>query len=132
VSAELDAAKLASPTSLNDCMMCNVYCYHYVVVVDFNEVVVPRTNHDYASLVRHIDNVTATSARRQSVPPPHAYIFHNTYYFLDFTPDPLQPAYTRTLSYRRRAPPSALYVSVVRHPVSLNVAHYAPLLHCKK
>jgi len=91
-------------------MMRNVYRYRYIVVIDFDEVIVPRSDDDYSSLVRRINNENNVTAGH---PPPHAYMFHNTYFFRDLTPDTLQPAHLRTLRYRRSAPPSEIYVSFI-------------------
>jgi len=114
--ADVDAVKLASPASLNDCMMRNVYRYRYTVVIDFDEVIVPRFHDDYTQMVAHINR------KNRPRQPPHAYVFHNTYFFLDQTPDVEQPAHIRSLSLRRHAPPFGINASVVRRPF-LKTAH---------
>ena len=108
LAAEIDAAKLASPASLNDCMMRNVYRYRYTVVVDFDEIIIPRLHDNYTHLIRHI-NLNQPPDRQ-----PHTYKFHNSYFFRDLTPDVQQPAYMRTASFRLSAPPSRIDVSITR------------------
>jgi len=103
---ELDAVKLASPASLNDCVMRNVYRYRYTVVVDFDEIIIPRSHDNYTQLIRHIN------LKYRLHDQPHTYTFHNTYFFLDLKPDVQQPPQMRTASFRQHAPPSTLYVGL--------------------
>ena len=95
----VDSVKLASPASLNDCMMRNVYRYRYAVVIDFDEVIVPRLHDDYTQMVAHIDRKFRLKDR------PYTYTFLNTYFFLSFQQDTQQPSYMRSLRFRRRIPP---------------------------
>jgi len=94
--------KLASPASLNDCMMRNVYRYRYAVVIDFDEVIVPRFHADYAQMVAHINRKFKLKA------PPYTITFSNTYFFLSFQQDTKQPPYMRSLRFRRRVPPTGV------------------------
>jgi len=50
--------RLGSPTSLNDCMMRNMYSTRFVVVVDFDEIIVPRMHSNYSAMLAHIDSVS--------------------------------------------------------------------------
>jgi len=102
----MDAVKLASSASLNDCMMRNIYRYRYVVVVDFDEIIIPRSHHNYSQLVQHI-NLKAHPHDQ-----PHTYTFHNTYFFLDLPRDEQQPEHMRTASFRQRVPSFARKASV--------------------
>jgi len=106
----MDSVKLASPASLNDCMMRNVYRYRFAVVIDFDEVIVPRFHDDYSQLVRHVD------AQHRALP--HTYTFHNAYFFVDLSPDVQQSAHMRTARFLRRHPPSPINVNQVCLPVS--------------
>ena len=87
--------------------MRNVYRYRYTVVIDFDEIIVPRVHHNYSQLIERINLNYSVDAR------PHTYMFHNTYFFRDLTPDVLQPAHMRTAIFRRSAPPSKLQASVL-------------------
>jgi hypothetical protein len=94
------SVKLSSPASLNDCLLRNVYRYRYVVVIDFDEFIVPRFHNNYQQMVDDIDRKYRLRDR------PYTYTFANTYFFLSFQQDQTQPSYLRTLRYRRRVPPS--------------------------
>ena len=45
------AAKLSTRASLNDCLYRHMYLYRYVIVVDFDEIIIPHEYPDYHSLV---------------------------------------------------------------------------------
>jgi len=102
----MDAVKLASTASLNDCMLRNVYRYRYTLVIDFDEFIIPRSHENYTQLVRHINLEYSPHSQ------PHTYMFQNVYFFLDLMPDVQQPAHMRTASFRRRVRPSARNASV--------------------
>ena len=96
------SVKLASPASLNDCMMRNVYRYRYAVVIDFDEVIIPRFHDDYAQMLAHMIHKFQLKDR------PYTFTFKNTYFFLSFKQDTEQPAYLRTLRFRQRVPPTGV------------------------
>ena len=106
LAAALNAAKLGSSASLSDCMMRNAYRYRYMLIIDFDEFIVPRLHGNYTHLIRHI------SLKYPPHSQPHTYTFRNTYFFLDLKPDVQQPAHMRTASFRQRVPPSPTGVSV--------------------
>ena len=83
-------------------MMRNVYRYRYAVIIDFDEVIIPRFHDDYAEMVTHIDRQFRIKDR------PYTYTFSNTYFFLSFKQDTEQPAYLRTLRFRQRVPPTGV------------------------
>lgn len=93
-----EGIRLSSPTSLNDCMMRNMYSDRFVVVVDFDEIIVPRNHSRYSELIAFLD---ATLNRTESQ---HTYSFRNAYFFLYFPDDDAQPEYLRTMRKRHRAP----------------------------
>lgn len=105
-------AKLASTASLNDCQLRNIYRYRYVIVIDFDEIVVPRFHRNYSHMINDIQR------KYQIRDPPYQYQFVNTYFFLEFQEDTTQPQYLRTMRYRRRSPPS-------RHGVSASILTFA-------
>jgi len=98
----MGSVKLASPASLNDCLLRNVYRYRYAVVIDFDEVVVPRFHDDYEQMLAHIDRKYRLRDRA------YTYTFSNTYFFLSFQPDVDQPPYLRTMRLRQRVPPTGV------------------------
>ena len=100
IKPSVNAIKLASTASLNDCQLRNVYRYRYIVVIDFDEIVVPRFHSNYSQMIDHI-------RRKYELPyPAYQYQFVNTYFFTEFEPDMTQPSHLRTLRLRRRAEPS--------------------------
>ncbi|ELU14600.1 hypothetical protein CAPTEDRAFT_211035 [Capitella teleta] len=92
--------KLSSPASLNDCMLRNTYRYRFMLVIDFDEFIVPRLHNNYSAM---LDDVMRRAKHSE---PHHTYTARNTYFFRDFPPDDSQPAYMRTAKYRTRLPPS--------------------------
>ena len=93
--------KLSSPASLNDCMLRNMYRYRYIVVIDFDEAIVPRIQRNYTELLKAIDRQERLSESSPS------YTFRNAYFFSEFPVDETQPRYLKTLRRRYRAPPSS-------------------------
>ena len=92
--------KLGSPASLNDCMMRNWYRYKYIILLDFDEFIIPRMHSNYTSMLAAIDitkNLTS---------PWRSYTFRNTYHFDHFPVDASQPEYLKTMRYRTRIEPS--------------------------
>lgn len=65
--------KLATIAILNDCMYRNMYRYKYMVVIDVDELIVPRRHTTLSELVMHL-NVFSPSP---------AYMFRNAYFFLE-------------------------------------------------
>jgi len=104
----LEGVKLSSPTSFNDCLMRNMHSTRFIVVLDFDELIVPRRLDltDYSSLVAAVDAYSGVPVGRY-----HTYVFRNTYFFKSYPPDDRQPAYLTSLRYRMHAPPSPFTVS---------------------
>lgn len=75
---DIDAVKLASPASLNDCLMRNMYRYRHTVVVDFDEVILPRIHLTYSDLVLALNRVHRLNDTYYS------YAFRNAFFLLDF------------------------------------------------
>jgi len=72
------------------------------VILDLDEMIVPRSHENYSTMLEKIDAVTNLSSRS------HSYSFRNTYFLKDFAPD--RPAKSlRTMFYRQRAKPSGMY-----------------------
>ena len=49
-----NGVKLSSPSSLNDCLLANVYRYQFLVVIDFDEIIVPRMHRNYSTMLDYI------------------------------------------------------------------------------
>jgi len=95
-----EGIRLSSPTSLNDCMMRNMYSTRFIVVVDFDEIIVPRKHSSYSTMLAHIDRTLGLNISY------HTYSFRNAYFFTFHPEDETQPPYLRTQRLRRRSPPN--------------------------
>ena len=92
----MDGVKLSSPASLNDCMLRNMYRYRFVVVIDFDEHIVPKLDDTYRDMMVRID------ADNRLPVPFHTYTFRNAYFFLDLLPDMTHSSSLRSAIYRKR------------------------------
>lgn len=74
----------------------------YMIVIDTDEIIVPRTTSNYTSLIAELD-------RQRKAPgvPAYTYIFLNIYFLLDFGPDKTRPDYLRTMQHRHRVRPKS-------------------------
>ena len=94
------SVKLSNDVSLNDCMMRNMYRYRYMIVVDLDEIIVPRLHENYSSMLRAIDVMEGHSS------PWRSYSFRNALFYKHFRQDTSQPWYLRTMRYQNRIKPS--------------------------
>ena len=99
-----EGVRLSSVASLNDCMMRNMYSHRFIVVVDFDEIIVPRIHSNYLDMLEYIDRSENRSESH------HTYSFRNTYFFKYFPEDESQPKFLSTLRLRHRAQPSAYHL----------------------
>jgi hypothetical protein len=103
----LEGVKLNSPTSFNDCLMTNMHTTRFLIVLDFDELIVPRghlSGHrltNYTSMIAHVDRQLGLPSSGY-----HTYAFRNAYFFTFYPADDNQSAHLRTMRYRHRAPPS--------------------------
>ena len=88
--------KLSMPASLNDCMLRNMYRYKYIIIVDFDEVIVPRLDENYHDMLARIDKDYKLDE------PWLSYTFRNLYFFKDLAPQSA-PSYSKMLRYRKRS-----------------------------
>ena len=70
--------KLASPSSLNDCLLRNMYRYKYVIALDFDEIIVPKFHATYSGLVRTLNKRYSPNSSFYS------YTFRSAFFLLDF------------------------------------------------
>ena len=70
-----DGVKIASPISINDCMWRNMYRYRYVLIVDFDEIIVPNLHTTYKDMMQFIDKIYHTVNYK-------SYTFRNTYFWV--------------------------------------------------
>lgn len=109
-----EAMKMTSTTAFNDCLMTNMYRARYLIVVDFDELIVPRGDAATLKKSSHRRSGTAEFDSRQPLyrhmlttidrrvgrkTSAHSYIFRNTYFFRHFPADKRQPKYLTTMRY---------------------------------
>ena len=92
---------------INDCMYRNMYRFRRIVVIDFDEFILPLVHTTLADLVDHLDRNHSKLAK-----PPANYAFRNQYFFLDLPPDDDVPSHLTLLRHRRKAPISGTGYSV--------------------
>ncbi|KAK2176522.1 hypothetical protein NP493_660g05042 [Ridgeia piscesae] len=85
---------------INDCMYRYMHRFSKILVIDLDELIVPRAHDNLTLMLAAIE--TAQTERH----PARTYAFRNAYFFFDWTPDLAQPGRLATLRYRMRAPPS--------------------------
>lgn len=94
---DLGGVKLGSVVALNDCMMRNLYRYRMIIVIDFDEFIIPRIHNDYSSMLAHVDKAAKQTERYQG------YAFRNAYFFRELAADATEPSYMRTAFHRLRS-----------------------------
>ena len=98
--------KIGSPISLNDCMYRNMYKYKWVVVIDFDEIIIPKKDNNYADMLKTIDK------DEKLMYPSPSYTFRNTYFWTSCPPQNSVPEHSIMLRYTVREKPSNfLYAS---------------------
>ena len=97
---EYDASQLCLRTSANDCLLRNVNRYKYIMVIDRDEIIVPRKHDSYQEMVKFWAN--SLGSEYDTFP---AVTVQNSYFYMNFEPDESQPAYMATLRYPLRQPP---------------------------
>ena len=96
------AIKLAVLAGLNDCMYRNMYQYRYLIAIDLDEVIIPRSAKNYTEMIAQIHRDTHAQG---SWP---AYMFHNAYFWTDFQPKRPKPHFSTILRYLTRTKVSPL------------------------
>jgi len=107
-----DEALLHMSPTINDCIYRNMNAFRYFMIIDLDEVIVPRGGSDAAetlpSMISRLPDLFGVKNRR--VP---AYVFRNAYFFYNLERD-LDPAFASSvyLAHRRRLKPSEPTYSV--------------------
>ena len=93
------AAKMATRSALNDCMYKNMYRFHFMIIVDMDEVIIPAKHDNYTQLMQALNNnnYNNTSLR-----------FHSKAFYLEYEPlSTNTSSLLRTERYCYHAPVSA-------------------------
>jgi len=83
--------------AINDCIYRHMYELKRILVIDFDEFIVPRMHRNLSGLVSFLDEMFAS---RNS--PRVNYIFRNNYFFLDLPPDDDIPPHLTVLRFRKK------------------------------
>ncbi len=95
INGELTTLLNMSPT-LNDCMYRNMYRFNKIIVVDFDEIIVPRQHASYQLMLDAIDD------KQPQQHPYKSYMFTNVYLFLDIaTEETDMPFLTISQNFKR-------------------------------
>ena len=93
--------KIGSPISLNDCMYRNTYRYRWTIVIDFDEIIVPRVQNNYSAMIDHI-----LTKEKLTKKPPASLSFRNSYFWTGCGTQKDQPKNSLMLRHLVREPPN--------------------------
>ena len=93
-------SKLASPASINDCMLRFMYRYRYILVIDFDEIIIPRKSRNLHDLI-----ISANRHHKLKEDNP-IYTFHNTYFYTNFNKTSPNSLKLKTLEYTKSMKPN--------------------------
>ena len=110
--------------ALNDCMLRNMYRYHYLVILDLDELIVSRQHEPYSLMLRRIDQ------RLNLTRPSHQYSFRNAYFFREYgATDENETLRSLRMRFRVNSSPDLFVVKSFVDPLScFNVFQH----HCRK
>jgi hypothetical protein len=92
--------RLRDSIALSDCMYRNMYIIDYILVIDFDEIIVPQRTYNYSEMIVEIKSSLNKSYWQ-------SYQFLNVYFLMEReAADLSQPAYSTFMRYRRRLAPS--------------------------
>ena len=121
-SSNLATILFSSLASLNHCLLTNMYTYEYIVVVDFDEVIVPKDHVSYPQLLTILNEYHGSNHNWIS------YTFRNVYFFNDVPPDATLPLYLPKTSHNMRnaSSPQRYVPKSFIHPLNCEVLsnHY--------
>ncbi len=87
--------KLANVPILSDCMYRNMYHYKFVVVIDIDELIIPRKQWDFDAMFKAVNSYHKSQSANRA-----ALEFRNAYFFSDLKSDETIPAALTTIRYR--------------------------------
>ena len=87
---------------INDCIYQNLYSFNKILVIDVDEIILPKDVYNLSQLLSEIDKNQVLSTH-----PARSYTFRNDYFFYDIPQqDNTMPIYIKMLTHRWRLPPS--------------------------
>ena len=90
-------AYMNSLPSLNHCLYTNMYRYKYLVIVDFDEFIIPKGKHvfNYTDLMKRLH----TNNKQDDW---SSFTFRNEFFFYEYPPDTNQPEHLPVMRQRTR------------------------------
>ena len=79
-----------SPT-INNCLYRNMFRARRLLVIDFDEVILPEVHDNLHALIRDIDSMMASQQQLRKQPIAVNYDFRNSYFFLDLPANESHP-----------------------------------------
>lgn len=64
-------------SSLNDCVLRTMYLYHYVILLDFDEYIIPREHDNYLEMLEKLEDDNKRIRGK-----PGSFVFKNTFFYL--------------------------------------------------
>ncbi|GFT65553.1 glycosyltransferase family 92 protein [Nephila pilipes] len=64
-------------SSLNDCVFRTMYLFHYVILLDFDEYIIPREHESYLDMIKQLEEDNKQIRGR-----PGSFVFKNTFFYL--------------------------------------------------
>ena len=95
-----DSNGIANPLSMNDCIYRNMYRYKWAVVIDVDEVIMPRQDHNLSAMIARISHANHLDDAFRS------YTFRNTYFWVQCETSPKEPRGAYILRNRKREEPN--------------------------
>lgn len=90
-----------APT-INDCLYINMYSFKKILVIDFDELIVPRLHANLSEMLAAIDRDYPSSHMART------YVFRNDYFPFELPPDESISPKLVTMRFRKRLPPSKM------------------------
>lgn len=99
---------------VNDCIYRNMYRYKKTLIIDLDELIIPKTTVNYDDLFSEINSQVGTDH-------PYPVYFFKTAYFFKSLPAKREPIYSVTLRYAYRAPLHNTYMfgASIIHPETI-------------
>ncbi|KFM82603.1 hypothetical protein X975_11956, partial [Stegodyphus mimosarum] len=111
-------------SSLNDCVFRTMYLFNYVVMLDFDEYIIPREHESYSEMIQQLEDDNKRIRGK-----PGSFVFRNTFFYLywendttvygvepekppDFTPYLITQYKTRRLSTSMKVGSRSKYIVV--------------------
>ena len=70
-----DGVSIGNPASITDCQWRNMYKYKYTLVLDIDEIIVPKATRNYSAMLQNVNKVKSLTRVK-------SYTFRNIYFWV--------------------------------------------------